>query len=238
MGEGFHDLTPEKAEELLAADRGNLVKKVQGSKPLTNGERKILEKIANQKEKQKETKATYKQLPKYATSKAELIRFLDLNEASLYRWIKLPDFPKRKPRGWDVQATLSWIRLNYRNGSGGKGGGGELEEGKAERQRLINERLALQVGALKGEWIRVADHLSVCRAMVEAVKPTLLSLPTTLAPEISPDDPDLVENLLTEAIDDCIRELGRIDLAAVGKLTKREAEAATPMAIDQGKFKK
>lgn len=149
MPDKSQSLRPDQAAKLLNADLANLVKKVTGGRPLSAGERTLLQAVAETNGKTS-TK-------RFAKNLVELAKELGLSRKTIQRWRDEPWFPKARSDGrWNIaecrQAALTNGKLEEDDGT-------KLSQTqlKAKQILLQNEKLEYQIGVLKGQYIPAAE---------------------------------------------------------------------------------
>jgi len=140
----------------------------------------------------------------YAKNQSELAKALGVNRKTIQRWKKDKTFPKERPDGrYSIREVVDWKELH-----GARAGDIVSKESEQIRSMMLqNEKLEIQVGILKGEYTPNVDIDQQVSEMVQQAKRELLSLPSSLAPQVVGQSIAEAEKIIKESIVDALRSL-------------------------------
>ena len=140
----------------------------------------------------------------YAKNQSELADRIGVNRKTIQRWRKEANFPKAKADGrYNIREVIQWKDLY-----GVKGG--DLASKDSEQMRALtlqNEKLEIQLGILKGEYTPNVDIDQQVSEMVQQAKRELLSLPSSLAPQVVGQSIAEAEKIIKQSIIDALKSL-------------------------------
>lgn len=203
-------LTPEQARLLLIANERLISKKlVQENRPLTWHEQKILREIAQS--------GTEKEAPEgWANKITDLAKVLGIHRNTIYNYITLPDFPKRREGlGYNVFEVRKYFQQK------GVLPENEIYSNEAYRKKLEAESkkeqaraLILEARAKKelGELIEVDKAVEVLTDIFSDFQVRLRSLPQIIARLSAGRQEQEIEKITTSLIDDFLHILVTQDI--------------------------
>lgn len=193
-------LTPEKAEAVLHRDLENLVGKVQNGKTLTATERAKIQALADGDDA---TKAKA-----WASDQVELAEILGVTRKTIARWRAKGAPPAVANGRWDVVAWRAWMKQNGKiSGEGPEDTGPSRSQLEARKILLMNEKLEVEIGILRSEYIKLTDAENHVRGMVIEARKVLEQGPSALAPQVVGLTSPEAEKRLRDWVDDVCRQL-------------------------------
>jgi len=140
----------------------------------------------------------------YAKNQSELAKHLNVNRKTIQRWKKDPTFPKEKPDGrYSIREVIEWKDLH-----GARAGDLVSKESEQIRSMMLqNEKLEIQVGILRGEYTPNVDIDQQVSEMVQQAKRELLSLPSSLAPQVVGQSIAEAEKIIKQGVVDALKSL-------------------------------
>jgi hypothetical protein len=140
----------------------------------------------------------------YAKNQSELAKHLNVNRKTIQRWKKDPTFPKEKPDGrFSIREVVEWKDLH-----GARAGDLVSKESEQIRSMMLqNEKLEIQVGILRGEYTPNVDIDQHVSEMVQQAKRELLSLPSSLAPQVVGQSIAEAEKIIKQGVVDALKSL-------------------------------
>jgi hypothetical protein len=169
------DLSPEQARKLIREDMRNLMKKVDSGKPLTVSELARMQARADG--------APAESGKTWAKDQVELAAILGVTRQTINRWRK-KGAPAPESNGrLNVPAWKEWSIANG-GGTAEERTGLSRQQEEARRVLLMNQRLEVQIGIMRGDYIKVADAMGHIRTMVAEARRVGESMPASLAPQV------------------------------------------------------
>jgi hypothetical protein len=172
-------LSKDQARKLLRRDVSNLVKKVASGKLLSATERALVQSAADGSD--------LAAVKTWASDQVGLAEAPGGTRKAISRWRKegAPD-PKADGR-WSVTEWKAWMATN------GKSPTTTAEEDKqpprqqleAKRLLLMNEKLEIEIGVLRGEFTKNGDIERHIRDLVTEARKVGESMPASLAPQVA-----------------------------------------------------
>jgi len=214
-------IEPDKARAFLKADAANLAKRLQLGHTLTAAERRHMEALA--------AGATDPD-PTFVRSVYELAAVIGVERKTIQRWAKLEGAPEPRPDG--RLEVAAWRAFKATRRAGERDEEGTTDE-KEKSNRLKNEKLQIEIAALKHEYIERAEVEQWVSGMIIAAKNVLLGLPSALAMQVVGLNPTETEALIRQGINEALDQLhadpirGIADLAAVTKQDEEAEEAGS-----------
>ncbi len=140
----------------------------------------------------------------YAKNKIELAKAIGVDRKTLWRWKKNPTFPEPRADGrYNVQEVVQWKEQHGETA-------GDLVSKESEQVKSIqlqNEKLQIQIGILKGEYTPNSEITQQITEMIISAKRQLLSLPSSLAPQVVGENIANAERILKQSIIDALKAL-------------------------------
>lgn len=189
-------LTPDQASAILRKDVGNLIEKVKKGTPLSPAERRHLLSLSA---------GTSDGGQAFCQNFHELAGLLNVDRKTINRWKKQKGAPEARADGrHDVAA---WRQFKSTRKAGIRDGDDELPGERNRKEKLQNDKLAVQIEILKKEWVPVASVEADVGQMVLQAKSVLLGLPAALAPQVVGSSLADAERLIRDAINDALEVL-------------------------------
>jgi predicted DNA-binding transcriptional regulator AlpA len=140
----------------------------------------------------------------YAKNQSDLAKAIGVNRKTIQRWKKDPTFPKEKPDGrYNIREVVEWKDLH-----GARAGDITSKESEQIRSMMLqNEKLEIQVGILRGEYTPNVDIDQQVSEMVQQAKRELLSLPSSLAPQVVGQSIAEAEKIIKQGVVDALKSL-------------------------------
>lgn len=192
-------LTEEQSESILKRELKRILQKQESGEALTKAELEIVDKMTIKSAIEKSVASGA-----YASNQSELALRLGVDRKTVWRWKKNPTFPKAKADGrYNVQEVVQWKEDNGEEA-------GDLISKESEQVKSIqlsNEKLAIQIGILKKEYTPNSELTQYITEMVISAKRQLLTLPSSLAPQVVGEDVAQAEKIIKSAIIDALKNL-------------------------------
>ena len=190
------NLTKESADKVKQANIRNLIKRVQAGGVLTDKQMEIINDFTEDLESNN--------VGTYAKNQSELADVIGINRKTIQRWRKDPTFPKPKPDGrYSIREVVVWKEEN-----GARAGDLHSKESVQVKSLILqNEKLEIQVGILKGEYTPNVDIDQQVSEMVQQAKRELLTLPSSLAPQVVGQSIAEAEKIIKQSIVDALKSL-------------------------------
>lgn len=193
-------IEPSVAKKLLKADLANIEKKVKNNKPLTKAERTLL---------QSTIEAGQATAEEFAKNQSVLADLLEVDRKTVQRWLKanpeLKKSPYKKPNG--RYHVPSWRKWKADKSGSPEDEGPTANQLKARHASLQAEKLEIQIGVLRKEYVRASDVEKWAGEMVIAAKKILLAMPSVLAPQLVGLTVVDAEQRLKEEINEALEQL-------------------------------
>lgn len=184
---GSDKLSP-KPKTILEADFRNIAERVKSGKPLTAGQRALVQAEASSGPTPKDG---------IVHSKADVARFVGVSRKTIDRWLKLPGAPKADDGGrYELSA---WMRFRDAQGLGSA----DDSDHRSDNLALKNKKLKWEIGILEGTYVLASDVEAWLTERIERQK-YLLSLklkneyPPKLAGLDAVEIAERMEKLITE----------------------------------------
>jgi len=140
----------------------------------------------------------------YAKNQVELANAIGVDRKTIYRWKQIDSFPKAKPDGRiNIQEVVDWKENNGIT----SGDLSSKESAQVASIKLNNEKLELQIGILKGDYTPNSELSQQVTEMIISAKRQLLSLPSSLAPQVVGENVASAERIIKQAILDALKTL-------------------------------
>lgn len=140
----------------------------------------------------------------YVKNQVELAKAIGVDRKTLWRWKKNPTFPEARADGrYNIQEVVQWKEKHGETA-------GNLISKESEQVKSIqlhNEKLELQIGILKGDYTPNSELSQQVTEMIISAKRQLLSLPSSLAPQVVGENVASAERILKQAILDALKTL-------------------------------
>ena len=197
------------AQKILDADLKNIVAKVAGGKPLTSGERALVQKASEERA--------------IASTVKELQVLLNLTANQYYKQKK----KKGAPIGLDVQAWRSFLstaKLEVLNGAPLTPEQIHQLKGRLLAERTARESVERKLKEVKlereaGSWVPMdAAHDAIVRVL-EPINRLLEGIPKAYAMRVNPADADFAEEMLREMVHEIKTQISQ---ARGRKISKRK----------------
>jgi predicted DNA-binding protein YlxM (UPF0122 family) len=191
-----NNLTKDNADKVKQANIRNLIKKVQAGGILTDRQMEAIDEYTE--DVSLSSKGTF------AKNQSELADVLGVNRKTIQRWKKDPTFPKTRPDGrYHIREIVDWKEAH-----GASAGDLHSKESVQVKSLILqNEKLEIQVGILKGEYTPNVDIDQQVSEMVHQAKRELLSLPSSLAPQVVGQSIAEAEKIMKSSIVDALKSL-------------------------------
>jgi hypothetical protein len=169
------ELSPEQARKLIREDMRNLMKKVDSGKPLTVSELARMQARADG--------AQVASGKVWAKDQTELAQLIGVTRKTIQRWRKKGAPAPESDGRLNVAAWKDWTIANG-GGTPEERTGLSRQQEEARRVLLMNERLEVQIGIMRGDYMKVADVMGHIRTMVAEARRVGESMPSSLAPQV------------------------------------------------------
>lgn len=189
-------ITEEQKEAITKKELHRILAKQQAGEALTKSDLLFLDKCTIKSEKGAGGA--------YVKNQTELADAIGVDRKTIWRWKKHETFPKARPDGrYSVQEVVQWRDENGETA-------GDLISKESEQVKSIqlhNEKLAIQIGILKGDYTPNSELTQQITEMVISAKRQLLTLPSSLAPQVIGQDIAQAEKIIKSAILDALKNL-------------------------------
>jgi hypothetical protein len=190
-------ITSDVAATLLASDVANIRQKVEGGKTLSTSERAVLQTVSEG--------GSLANAKAWANDQVELADILGIDRKSVQRWRKL-GAPDAESNGrWNVAAWKAWMKANGKHGVDGDDTP-EKQQLEAKWLLLRNEKLEVEIGVLRGDYVKVVEVEAFIRSMVTEARKVFEQGRLTLPPALVGLSAVEIQNRITAWIDDgCLK---------------------------------
>lgn len=140
----------------------------------------------------------------FVPNQTELAKAIGVDRKTIWRWKQNSTFPEAKADGrYNVQEVVQWRDENGETA-------GDLVSKESEQVKgiqLQNEKLAIQIGILKGDYTPNSEITAQVTEMVLSAKRQLLALPASLAPQVVGESIAQAEKIIKDAINNSLKSL-------------------------------
>lgn len=189
-------ITEEQREAIRKNELRTILSKQQEGKPLSKADNDFLDKVT--------IRANSVASGAYVKNQVELAKAIGVDRKTLWRWKKNPTFPEARADGrYNIQEVVQWKEKHGETA-------GNLISKESEQVKSIqlhNEKLELQIGILKGDYTPNSELSQQVTEMIISAKRQLLSLPSSLAPQVVGENVASAERILKQAILDALKTL-------------------------------
>jgi hypothetical protein len=191
-------ITEEQRKAIYKNELRAILAKQQEGKTLTKADKDTLDKLT--------VKSKSGAGGTYVSSQVKLAEAIGVDRKTLWRWKKNPSFPKARADGrYNVQEVVQWKEANGEQA-------GDLVSKESEQVKSIqlqNEKLGIQIGILKGDYTPNNELTSEITEMILSAKRQLLTLPSSLAPQVIGESTAQAEKIIKEAINGALKSLSQ-----------------------------
>lgn len=191
-------ITPKQAKNILAANLSNLSKKVAKGKVLSGKEFNLVQSVA--------IDGTTAVSQEFAKNKVELAAALGVNRRTINNWVKIPGNPGTRPNG--RYCVSEWREFKQKHGRFGDDQADEFDQPQLRAKNLLlqNQKLGIQVAALRNEFVPFSDVERWGADLGAAIRKVVTQI-HLIAPNLSGITVPEIEERLKESEQEILQQL-------------------------------
>lgn len=138
----------------------------------------------------------------------------------------------RRERNADLFDSVAALAAIYAPKRGGAGGDAlDIEQERARLAKEQADKTAMDNAVRRGELADLADVRREWSQALASFRARMLAVPSKLAPQVAPENPNLARDLIAVEHDAILRDLASVDARSVeGELPDPDGGAAVPAA--------